>query len=116
MACKIYGIKNCDTMKKAFKWLDDNNIIYDFHDYKKSGVDADFLSKAMGIHRWENVINKRGMTWRQIPEDDRNAMTRKSAELLADAKPSVIKRPIVAKDDTIILGFNETEYKEKLLK
>lgn len=115
LACKSYGIKNCDTMKKSLKWLDDNNIAYDFHDYKKIGVDMDFLKKAMDMHGWETIINRKGMTWRQMPEKDRESMSREQAELLADAKPSVIKRPLLDNGETIIVGFDPDVYKETLL-
>lgn len=112
---KIYGIKNCDTMKKAFRWLDDHNIAYDFHDYKKVGVDDAFLARAINIHGWETIINRKGMTWRQIPEKERESMSREQAELLAHAKPSLIKRPLIDNGDSIIVGFDVDVYKGTLL-
>ncbi len=111
----VYGIKNCDSVKKALKWLDNHNVDYKFHDYKKHGVDDAFLSRAMDEHGWEIIINRKGTTWRQIPEDDRQDMTRDQAELLAHAKPSVIKRPILSSGDSIIVGFDVDVYKDTLL-
>ena len=70
----LYGIQNCDTMKKAFKWLDAQNIAYDFHDYKKIGIDEDVLKQALTQHGWENVINRRGTTWRKLPKDVQESM------------------------------------------
>jgi Spx/MgsR family transcriptional regulator len=115
MTITIHGIKNCDTMKKAFKWLDDHGVAYEFHDYKKVGVDMNVLARAMDAHGWEHVINRKGITWRKIPENERDNMSRDQAEILADAKPSVIKRPLIAKGDIILLGFDTDLYKEKLL-
>ncbi len=111
---KIYGIKNCDTMKKAFKWLEGNNVIYDFHDYKKQGVDEDVLSKAIKDHGWEKVINKRGTTWRKLPEDVKNTMDTKSAILHAQENPSLIKRPLLVDGKNSLLGFDENSYKDAL--
>ena len=70
----IYGIKNCDTMKKAFKWLEENDIAYIFHDYKKSGIDEDVFTRAVDMHGWDTVINRRGTTWRVLPDKTKNAM------------------------------------------
>ena len=69
---KIYGIKNCDTMKKAFAWLDDHDVAYDFHDYKKEGVDKAVLEQAIKKYRWDNVLNRRGTPWRQLSDEVKN--------------------------------------------
>jgi len=111
----VYGMKNCTTVRKATKWLDDHNIDYNSHDYKKSGVDIPFLKKAMDDHGWDVIINKNSTTWRTLPDHEKDEMTREQAELLADAKPSVIKRPIIDTDKSIIVGFNEDVYKDTLL-
>ena len=107
---KIYGIKNCDTMKKAFKWLDENNIAYDFYDYKKQGADSSVLSTAIAQHSWEAVINRRGTTWRKLPENTKETMDNQSAIAAAQDNPSLIKRPLITHGDTIILGFNADDY------
>lgn len=106
----IYGIKNCDTMKKAFKWLDERGAAYIFHDYKKEGVDEAVLRAAIAEHGWENVINKRGTTWRKLPESVQNAMNPDLAVEAASANPSLVKRPIMVSKTTILLGFKPDAY------
>mgnify|MGYP006297625623 CR=1 FL=1 len=107
---KIYGIKNCDTMKKTFAWLADASIEYEFHDYKKHGADCDLLIRAFETHDWENVINRRGMTWRKLPDDLKNSMDHSKALEIAQDKPSIIKRPILTVGDKIYLGFSPDHY------
>lgn len=107
---KIYGIKNCDTMKKAFKWLEASNIAYEFHDYKKQGVSDDILEKAIKAHGWEAVINKRGTTWRQLPKDVQENMDAVQAIKIAQDNPSIIKRPLLTHKDEIFLGFKAESY------
>ncbi|AGH97630.1 ArsC family reductase [Micavibrio aeruginosavorus] len=112
---KIYGIKNCDTMKKAFAWLDAHKIAYDFHDYKKAGADLDVLKTAIAQHGWDSVINRKGTSWRALPDDVKDGMTEKSAIKAAMDNPSLIKRPLIVKGKTIQLGFSPDDY-QKLLK
>ena len=109
-APKIYGIKNCDTMKKAFKWMDANGVAYDFHDYKKQDIDKDILIAAIKVHGWENVINRRGTTWRKLPDDIKESMDEKKAVEQAAANPSMIKRPLLIQGDNILLGFDDIKY------
>lgn len=109
---KIYGIKNCDTMKKAFKWLEASNISYEFHDYKKQGVSEDILEKAIKAHGWEAVINKRGTTWRQFSKDVQDNMDAMQAITIAQDNSSIIKRPLLVYKDNIFLGFNVETYEE----
>lgn len=101
-------------MKKAFKWLEGNEISYEFHDYKKLGVDEDVLSKAIVTHGWEKVINKRGTTWRKLPEDIKSNMDAQSAIEQAKENPSLIKRPLLVQGKNSLLGFDEISYKETL--
>lgn len=109
---EIYGIKNCDTMKKAMKWLDENHVAYNFHDYKKEGADEAVLLRAINAHGWENVINRRGMSWRKLDDAVKANMDEKGAITAALKDPSLIKRPLViAANDDIILGFDESTYK-----
>lgn len=112
---EIYGIKNCDTMKKAFRWLDDNNLDYAFHDYKKEGVNEAQAKAWLEQLGWENVINKRGTTWRKLEEDIKNTMDNNSAIQIMLAQPSIIKRPLITFKESIFLGFNAEEYSQKLL-
>lgn len=108
----IYGIKNCDTMKKALKWLDDNGAAYEFHDYKKQAVPKDVMSRAIKELGWENVINRRGTTWRKLPETERDNMDSGAALTAAMDNPSLIKRPLLQHNGKIYLGFNDAQYRE----
>lgn len=107
---KIYGIKNCDTMKKAFRWLEDRGIAYSFHDYKKDGVDMDILAQAIAAHGWENIINRRGTTWRKLPDEIRENMNVQKAMEIAADNPAIIKRPLLLTNGRIHPGFNEERY------
>lgn len=107
---KIYGIKNCDTMKKALTWLEENNIEYSFHDYKKSGVDEAVLKSAIDQHGWENVINRRGTTWRALPDDVKESMNDQNAMRVAGENPSIIKRPLLVVGGANFLGFKPDQY------
>ncbi|WP_372966238.1 ArsC family reductase [Marinobacter sp.] len=107
---KLYGIKNCDTVKKARKWLDENGINYEFHDFKKDGLSSDKLSEWEKSLGWEALINKRGTTWRKLPEDVRDNMCAQSAHQVILENTSIIKRPVVERGDNISVGFNADEW------
>lgn len=107
----IYGIKNCNTMKKAFTWLDENSVEYDFHDYKKKGADEKVLKLAIKELGWEEVINRRGMTWRKLPKNVQNSMDKAKAIDVALENPSIIKRPLLIHNNKITLGFDPEIYK-----
>jgi Spx/MgsR family transcriptional regulator len=109
---KIYGIKNCSTVKKACVWLERHDIEYSLHDYKKSGIDEGAFNKAIKKHGWDNVINRRSPSWRKIPEVIQNAMNADNAIEAAQQNTSLVKRPILIYKDHIILGFNEDAYSE----
>ena len=111
MKTSVYGIKNCDTVKKALRWLDDNGISYDFHDYKKEGADKALVQAAIERLGWENVINRKGTTWRALPEKLREQMTDKSALTAALENPSLIRRPMIVRGKSMELGFDEAAYK-----
>lgn len=106
----IYGIKHCDTMKKAFKWLETNAVDLTFHDYKKQGIDEDVLHNAVKQHGWENVINRRGTTWRKLPDNVKATMDDVTALKIAKDNPSIIKRPLLIYQGNITLGFKDAEY------
>ncbi len=95
MNVTIYGIKNCDTMKKAFTWLRDHGVKHDFHDYKASGIDKVHLENWCQALGWETVLNRAGTTFRKLPDSDRENLTEKKAIALMIAQPSMIKRPIL---------------------
>lgn len=111
---KIYGIKNCDSMKKTFVWFDKQGIAYDFHDYKKSGADESTLKAAIKAHGWESVINRKGTTWRGLPEKERESMTEKTALAAALDNPSLVKRPLIVTGKNILLGYDEEAFKAAL--
>ncbi|MEO9273956.1 ArsC family reductase [Marinomonas sp. 5E14-1] len=111
----IYGIKNCDTMKKAFRWLEEHKIEYRFHDYKKEALEAGTAKAWMDELGWENVINKRGTTWRKLDEETKSAMNNELAIDTIINQPSMIKRPLIIANGEIYLGFNSDEYSQKLL-
>jgi arsenate reductase len=107
---KIYGIRNCDTMKKAFAWLDSKKITYEFHDYKKDGVPPGKLKEWAARAGWEKLANTRGPTWRKIPEARRaNPTETRALELLAE-NTSAIRRPIVEAGPKLLIGFDPAEY------
>ena len=108
----IYGIKNCDTMKKAFRWLENNDLDYTFHDYKKQGIDESTILEAIKQCGWENVINRRGTTWRNLPEGIKSTINDEQALKVAQDNPSIVKRPLLNYEDKIYLGFKDTQYAE----
>lgn len=115
MSITMYGIPNCDSVKKAKLWLAENEVEYQFHDYKKLGAEKDTLKvwcKAVG---WENLVNRRGTSWRKLSESERTDLTETRAIGLMIANPSLIKRPVVTIDDTVMVGFDEEEFAQKLL-
>jgi arsenate reductase (glutaredoxin) len=114
---KVYGIPNCNSVKKAVDWLKANNLEYEFHDYKKKGITAAKLKQWSKHFGWENLLNKAGTTWKGLGEDDKNAVTSEAKAIqLMTANTSVIKRPIIETGDDYLVRFNEEEYAGKLLK
>lgn len=109
---KIYDIKNCDTMKKAMKWLDDHNVSYEFHNLKKVDMDQDVLKQAIDQHGWETVINKRGTTWRGLPQTIQNEMNDEKAINIANDNPSILKRPLLLRLGQTYIGFDKKTYEE----
>lgn len=109
----IYGIKNCDTIKKARRWLEENAIDFRFHDYRKDGLDEALLEKLEAQAGWEKLLNKRGTTWRKLDESARDSINRESALALMLEQPALIKRPVLVKGDTCLVGFDPASY-EKL--
>lgn len=110
----VYGIRNCDTMKKAFAWLDGHGIAYDFHDYRKLGVDAALLKKWAVQAGWEKLINTRGPSFRKLPPEKQANLTEKKAIALMLENPSLIRRPIVESGRTLLIGFDPEAFAQKL--
>jgi len=106
----MYGIKNCDTIKKARKWLEENGIEYQFHDYKKDGLDPQLLKSWVTELGWEALLNKRGTTWRKLPDDVKDNIDEASAiEVMLDNN-SIIKRPLLDTGSSKTLGFKADDY------
>ena len=114
MKPKVYGIKNCDTMKKAFAWLDAHGIAYEFHDYKKAAVPPGKLKEWAKRAGWERLANTRGPTWRKIPEAQRANLTEAKTIALLEANMSAIRRPIVEAGSALLIGFDADEFASKL--
>ncbi|MDF1781404.1 MAG: arsenate reductase [Alcanivoracaceae bacterium] len=114
MTVKIYGIKNCSTMKKAFDWLTAEGIEFQFHDYKKEGAPEKRVRQWIKKLGWEVVINKRGTTWKKLPEAEREAMNAESAVQAALANPSLIKRPIIEQGTILLAGFDSAQWQQSL--
>lgn len=110
MAVTIYGIKNCDTMKKARAWLDAQGVAYAFHDYKASGIDAAHLAAWVGKVGWETLLNRAGTTFRKLDEADKAGIDQAKALTLMQAQPSLIKRPVLEADRALLVGFKPEIY------
>ena len=106
----LYGIKNCDTMKKAFAWLDRHRVAYDFHDYKKAGVTRAQLTKWCRAAGWETVLNRAGPTFRKLPDAAKENLNQEKAIALMLGNPSMIKRPILENGATLEIGFKPERY------
>ncbi|WP_269716808.1 ArsC family reductase [Caulobacter sp. NIBR2454] len=106
----MYGIKNCDTVAKARKWLDDKGVAYAFHDYKAAGIDRPHLQAWVDELGWETVLNRAGTTFRKLPEADRQDLDADKAIALMQAQPSMIKRPILDLGDRRLVGFKPDLY------
>lgn len=114
---KIYGIKNCDTVKKAVSWLKDNDVAYHFHDYKKEGVDVAQLTKFVHKFGWEKVLNRKGTTWRKLSDEEKESVVDEaSAMKVMMGNTSMIKRPLVDLGGDQLLGFDESEYGQMVMK
>jgi len=112
MKTTIYGIRNCDTMKKARAWLDAHGVSYEFHDYKVSGVDRATLEKWARVVGWESLINRAGTTFRKLPDVAKTGLTQAKAMKLMLEQPTMIKRPVLERGRTLLVGFNEERYSE----
>lgn len=112
MAIVIYGIKNCDTMKKARTWLDKHGVDYAFHDYKTAGIARDKLERWAGKVGWETLLNRAGTTFRKLPDKEKEGLTEKKAIGLMLKQPSMIKRPVVELGaGKLLVGFAPESYK-----
>ena len=112
--CRIYGIKNCDTMKKAMNWLAENGIAYEFIDYKKAGVAEANLPDWAARAGWERLLNTRGLMWKKLSDDERAAVDARKALQLMAQYPALIKRPVLDTGAELIVGFSPDDYAARL--
>ena len=110
----LYGIRNCDTVKKARAWLDARGVAYDFHDYKTAGIDGGRLTAWTGELGWEKLLNRAGTTFRALPEAEKQGLDAGRAVALMLAQPSMIKRPVLDLGDRRLLGFSDALYGDAL--
>jgi arsenate reductase (glutaredoxin) len=110
MTTTIYGIKACDTMKKARTWLDEHGVKYEFHDYKVSGIDREHLEAWCKKAGWETILNRAGTTFRKLPDDKKMDLNERKAIALMLEQPSMIKRPVLEKGTRLLVGFKPADY------
>jgi arsenate reductase len=110
----IYGIKNCDTMKKARAWLDDRGVAYSFHDYKTAGIAKDKLKGWSDEVGWETLLNRAGTTFRKLADADKEGLNERKAIALMLAQPSMIKRPVLEFGGRLLVGFKPEIYEKEL--
>ena len=109
----IYGIKNCNTMKKAFTWLDEHQINYQFHNYKTDGLSAELVNDLLKLVDWQSLLNTRGTTWRKLDEALRDQIDNQDAAIkIMLANPSILKRPLLIDGKQALLGFSEESYSQ----
>ena len=106
----LYGIKNCDTVRNARRWLKQHDIDYRFHDIREDGINKTLLNTWIKALGWEQLLNRRGSTWRQLPEDLREGIDRASATRVMLSQPAIIKRPLLEHDKQLYLGFSDARY------
>jgi arsenate reductase len=114
MPIKIYGIKNCDTMKKARDWLDEHGIEYEFHDYKAAGIDRVSLQRWCKELGWQTVLNSAGTTFKKLPDADKLDLNERKAIILMMSQPSMIKRPVLDLGKCLLVGFKPETYAGEL--
>ena len=108
----LFGISNCDTIKKARKWLEQNDIAYTFHDYRKDGLEAGWLAETEAALGWEDLLNKRGTTFRQLTDEQKSDLNKDTALGLMLEYPAMIKRPVLIHNGNYYLGFKPAQYEE----
>jgi arsenate reductase (glutaredoxin) len=112
MSVKLYGIKNCDTIKKAKKWLDANSIDFEFHDFRVEGIDKKLIENWLKQIDWQVLLNTRGTTWRKISESERDGINKTRAIKLMLEHPAIIKRPVLAVKSKFYVGFKDKDYEQ----
>lgn len=110
----LYGISNCNTVKKARDWLDENNIEYQFHDYRKQGLTAGLLESFEARLGWEKLLNKQSTSWRKLDDDQKSNVSKHTALQYMLDTPTLIKRPVLDTGEKIIIGFKAETYQKEL--
>ena len=111
MSVTLYGIKNCDTVKKARKWLDNHSVPYTFHDFRVDGIDKTLVNNFLKQIDIETLINKRGTTWRKLSDKEKESKNKTQTVELMVENPTIIKRPVLDANKKIFVGFNDESYK-----
>lgn len=111
----LYGIKNCDSVKKARKWLEKNQVAYQFHDFRSDGLSAEQVNAWIDTLGWETLVNKRSTSWKALDESIKNTMSAKTATAAILASPTLIKRPLLATKAQLMVGFKDADYQALLL-
>jgi arsenate reductase len=112
LTVKIYGIKNCDTMKKARSWLDGHDVKYEFHDYKVAGLESAVLAQWCAAIGWEKLLNRGGSTFRKLPEPQKIGLNERKAITMMLTQPSLIKRPVLMSGKHYLVGFSPESYEQ----
>ncbi len=112
---KLYGIKNCDTVKKSIKWLEQNKVEFTFHDFKKDGLSPGLLTSFVEKSSWDVLLNKRSTTFRNLPKEIKDNLTEEVMFKAVLEQPTLLKRPILINDNATCVGFKEDNYQEHLL-
>ncbi|EIJ70447.1 ArsC family reductase [Pasteurella bettyae] len=108
----VYGIKNCDTVKKALKWLTEHQIEHKLHDYRVDGLDENFLNQAEQQFGWQSLVNKRSTTWRNLADEVKENLSKSTALSVLTKQPTLIKRPIILQDNIALIGFDIHAYEQ----
>ena len=111
MSVTLYGIKNCDTVKKARQWLDKHSVPYAFHDFRKDGLDKNLVKNFLQQIDQDMLINKRGLSWRKLSEQEKNIRSQRQAVTLILAQPTLIKRPVLDVNGIYYVGFDDSKYR-----
>lgn len=110
----LYGISNCNTVKKAKDWLQDNNIEFQFHDYRKQGLNAELLESFEAVLGWEKLLNKQSTSWRKLTDDQKANISKQTAMQFMLETPTLIKRPVLDTGEKMIIGFKADNYQKEL--
>ena len=115
MNVTMYGIRNCDTVKRARAWLEEHHVAFDFHDYKSAGIDRERLTSWVAELGWERLLNRSGTTFRKLADEQKQDLNEAKAIDLMEKQPSMIRRPLIEKDGRFLVGFDPDRYRQDFL-